>query len=165
VAGLVSRSDVTLVVVREKDLPDVALLRLLADLIPSVPVPVVVAHRPDLARQSGAAGVHLGWNSPSIQDAREILEPGALVGVSVHDVDEGRGRALDGADYLFLGPVRDSPKSHGAVPPIGFEPLRELARQVSIPVIAIGGLTPADEPAVLERGCAGWAAIRSFVVE
>ncbi|MAG56902.1 MAG: thiamine phosphate synthase [Planctomycetes bacterium] len=157
------RGAATAILLREKDLDDGVLFELARALVVHATVPVVLAHRPDLARDAGCAGVHLGWNSPSIQEARKFLEPGAVVGVSVHDVNEGVVSTAEGADYLFCGPVRPTPKAHGPVEPIGFSPLRELAARTSVPVVGIGGLTPADEEEVMATGAAGFAAIRAFV--
>lgn len=157
------RHSATLIVLREKDLDPRDLLPLATELVASASVPVVVAHRPEVARDAGAAGVHLGWSSPSIREARAVLNAGALVGVSVHDVDEGVERAREGADYLFMGPVSATPKS-GPATPIGLEPVRELAAQVEVPVVAIGGLGLDDLPRVRATGAAGIAAIRAFAI-
>jgi len=161
--ALVAQHGATSLVLREKDLSDERLLEIARDLVSRASVPVVVAHRPDVARDSGAAGVHLGWNSPSVSEARAMVGPSCVVGASVHDVGEGEERARDGADYLFLGPIRTSPKQGRDQPPLGFLPLREMAGRVDIPVVGIGGLTLEDEPAVLAAGAAGWAAIRAFL--
>ena len=151
----------TLIVLREKDLEAAALLPMAEELGSRSPIPVVVSHLPEVARAAGAAGVHLGWSSTSIKEARSSMNADALVGVSVHDVEEGVERASEGADYLFLGPVNTTPKPRTA-PPIGFEPIRQLASRVRIPVVAIGGLGFDDLARVREAGAAGLAAIRAF---
>lgn len=161
VADAARRHHATLIVVREKDLDDALLTEAVGAVLDRTDVPVVVAHRPEVAAETGAAGVHLGWTSGSVAEAREKLEPHALVGVSVHDVNEGLSRAADGADYLFLGPVQATPKSH-AVAPIGWAPIEELASRVSIPVVAIGGLGLQDLVSARAAGAAGIAAIRAF---
>ena len=161
VADASRRHQVTMIVVREKDLEIAALEELVEAVMARVHVPVIVAHRPEVARAVGAAGAHLGWSSPGIADTRRILEPGALIGVSVHGVDEGVQRADQGADYLFFGPVRETPKTTPRAA-IGFEPVAALASRVPIPVVAIGGLTSGDLPAARSAGAAGIAAIRSF---
>lgn len=155
------RHDATLVVLREKDLPADRLRALAEELVAKSPVPVVVAHRPEVARDARAAGVHLGWSSPGVGEAKAMLNADALVGVSVHDVDEGVERAREGADYLFMGPVETTPKTPPQ-PPIGLEPVRALAARVRIPVVAIGGLRFDDLSRVRATGAAGIAAIRAF---
>jgi thiamine-phosphate pyrophosphorylase len=151
----------TLIVLREKDLKPRQLLTLAKDLVASTSVPVVVAHCPDVARDAGAAGVHLGWSSPRVREARAVLNAGKLVGVSVHGVEEGVQRVREGADYLFMGPVNTTPKSR-PIAPLGLEPIRELVARVGVPVVAIGGLGPDDVPRVRSTGAAGIAAIRAF---
>ena len=86
-----------------------------------------------------------------------------LIGVSVHDVEEGVARAAEGADYLFMGPVSSTPKEH-PIPPIGLAPVGTLAERVSVPVVGIGGLGPDDLPGLRAAGASGVAAIRAFTL-
>lgn len=162
IARAVAAGGATAVVLREKDLERDALVRLARDVVTAAPVPVIIAHRPAAVAPAGAAGVHLGWTSPSVSEARAQIPGDARIGVSVHSVEEGLARAAEGADYLFFGPVRATPKPHGPVTPLGYDPVASLAAAVSIPVVAIGGLGPADDDAVRGTGAAGWAAIRAF---
>ena len=155
--------DATALLLREKDLTARELLALATDLKRLISCPLIVAHRPEVARAAGAAGVHLGWKSPSIAQARAQLPPNLIIGVSVHDQGEGCDRAADGADYLIFGPIRPTPSKEGLVEARGFKALEELARRVKIPVIAIGGLSASDEARVRACGAAGLAAIRSFM--
>jgi thiamine-phosphate pyrophosphorylase len=153
---------ITLVVVRELDLDPAEQVRVAKEIIARTGVPVLMARNPDLAREAGAAGVQLGWDSPTLSAARAALDPEAIVGVSVHSVDEGKA-ASAGADYLLLGPVLPTPKPHGLVFPVGFEAVRELAAATTTPVVAVGGLDLSREAEIRAAGAAGIAAIRAFM--
>lgn len=119
---------------------------------------VIVNDRVDVARIAGCAGVHLPSNGLPVSAARDLLASDQLVGRSTHSADEAR-RALDeGADYVFLGPVWSTP-SHPEAPALGPGALRELH---SLPVIAIGGVTPARARECRDAGAWGVAAISAL---
>lgn len=123
---------------------------------------LMVGQFPAVARQAGASGVHLGFGSVTVAEARATLGPGARVGRSVHTCAEATAAHEAGADYLLFGPILESPKPSHSRPPVGFDALAEVVAAVPIPVVAIGGLSVALEPRVLATGAAGWAAIRSL---
>lgn len=111
----------------------------------------VVNDRPDLAALSGAAGVHVGQDELSVADARRILGPGGIVGVSTHSIEQARQAVLDGADYIGVGPTFPSgTKRFDAFP--GLPLLRAVAAEISLPAFAIGGITEENLDAVLECG-------------
>jgi len=159
------RHGATVIILREKELESGPLSRLASDLVQASPIPVILAHRSDLALAAGVAGVHLGWTSPSVAVARQQVGPDLLIGVSVHGVEEARTRCGDSPDYLIFGPVRATPSKVGLVEPQGMGSLAEAVACSDVPVVAIGGLTASDEAAVQAAGAAGWAAIRAFVEE
>ena len=163
IAALAARHRATAVMLREKDLPARRLVELARGLVDRVPA-LIVAHRPEVARETGAAGVHLGWTSPSSPAARAVLHPDAWIGVSVHSVEEGVRRVAERPDYLVLGPIRATPSKAGRIEPLGFEALERLSRSVDVPVVGIGGLGLDDEQRVLATGASGLAAIRAFLV-
>src|SRR5216684_1788056 len=85
-----------------------------------------------------------------------------LIGASCHSLDAVRSVASGGADYLFFGPIFATPSKAGFGAPQGLERLAEVCRAVSIPVLAIGGITLANASACLAAGASGIAAIRLF---
>ena len=118
----------------------------------------MVNDRVDLARMAGADGVHLPERSLPIEAVRPLLSPGMLVGCSVHSADDAR-RAVDlGADYVFLGPIWETP-SHQGRPPLGLHALRGLD---AIRVVAIGGVTAERARECREAGAWGVAAISAL---
>jgi thiamine-phosphate pyrophosphorylase len=111
----------------------------------------IVNDRPDIARLAEADGVHLGQDDLSVRDARRILGPDALVGVSTHDPEQVRRAVRDGASYLGVGPVFPSgTKEFGAFP--GLEFVRAAAAATTLPAFAIGGVGVANVGQVVAAG-------------
>jgi len=128
---------------------------------------ILVNDRLDVALATGAGGVHLGEKSLPPQEARRLAnslgrESDFLIGVSCHSLDGAREAEEAGADYLFFGPVFSTPSKAAYGAPQGLERLAEVCRVVSIPVLAIGGITVEDSSACLSAGASGIAAIRLF---
>jgi thiamine-phosphate pyrophosphorylase len=130
-------------------------------------VRILVNDRVDVALSERSAGVHLGENSLPLPEAKRLASARAqardfLIGVSCHSVEAARVAASGGADYLFFGPVFATPSKAAYGAPQGLELLAEVCRAVSIPVLAIGGITVANASACLAAGVSGIAAIRLF---
>ncbi|HZT83214.1 MAG TPA: thiamine phosphate synthase, partial [Gemmataceae bacterium] len=99
----------------------------------------VVNDRPDIARLAEADGVHLGQDDLPVKEARRILGPGALVGVSTHDLGQLRQAIRDGASYVGVGPTFPSgTKQFGAL--AGLDYVRQAAAETSLPAFVIGGV-------------------------
>lgn len=116
---------------------------------------VLVNDRADVAVAAGADGVHL--RDGSFQRAAFA---GLIVSVAAHDVQTVR--ATSGADLILLAPIFDPISKDSTRPPLGLDTLREAAASVSIPVIALGGITRANARACMEAGAAGIAGISLF---
>ncbi len=111
----------------------------------------IINDRADIAAAAGADGVHLGQEDLSVKDARAILGPRKLIGVSTHSLEQARQAVLDGANYLGAGPTFPSTtKSFDKFP--GLDYLREVAREISLPTFAIGGINVDNLPQVLGTG-------------
>jgi len=119
---------------------------------------VLINDRIDLVPAARAAGVHLPGHGLPVAVARHLLGPSALIGRSVHDPVEARAAHEDGADYVFLGPIWDTP-SHPGMAGLGLAVIRE-ARPAR--VIAIGGITPERAAACRDAGAFGVAAISAL---
>ncbi len=120
---------------------------------------LIVNDRLDIALAIGAVGVQLGARDIAVADARR-LHPAWLIGRSVHSAAEAAAAQDSGADYLVLGPVFAT-ASHPGAPPLGLAVVRAVAR-LTIPIIAIGGITPERVGAVRAAGAWGVAAIRAL---
>ncbi len=117
----------------------------------------------ELARLSGAHGVHLGQEDEPIASAREMLGPGVVVGRSVSSVEETREAVREGADYLGVGTVYATPtkpEEAAAGPAL----LREISGvAVPVPWFAIGGVTLETAREVAEAGAPGFAVVRAVL--
>ncbi len=113
---------------------------------------LIVNDRPDVAALCDADGVHLGQEDLAVGEARRILGPGALVGVSTHAFEQARQAVLDGADYLGAGPVYPSGTKDFPEGCAGLDYLRQVAAEVTIPWFAIGGIAAENLAAVVETG-------------
>jgi thiamine-phosphate pyrophosphorylase len=147
--------------VRAKEAPARVLFeRVRALLAPGVKV--IVNTRADIAIAAGAAGVHLPGGSVAPSVLRAWTGPEFLIGVSCHSVAEVERAAAEGASYVFLSPIFDSPSKPGYGPALGLAPLAEACRRVRIPVLALGGVDEQRAAACVTAGAAGYAAISAF---
>jgi len=128
---------------------------------------ILVNDRLDIALTEHADGVHLGEKSLRPAEAKRLGNSrfegsDFLTGVSCHSLEAAKSAAEDGADYLFFGPVFATPSKAAFGSPQGLERLTAVCRAVSLPVLAIGGITLANASACLAAGASGIAAIRLF---
>ncbi len=128
---------------REKHLSDVQLLESAHKVrrwTSQAGILFIVNDRPDIARLVNADGVHLGQDDMPVMEARQILGPKLLIGVSTHTLDQVRQAVLDGASYIGVGPTFSSgTKNFAAFPGLDF--VREAMRETSLPAFAIGGIS------------------------
>jgi thiamine-phosphate pyrophosphorylase len=166
VVAAAARGGIGAVQLREKDLTARELYALgarLQEALAPYGVPLLVNDRLDVALALDAAGVHLAGHSLSTAQARRILGPHKLIGVSTHQVQEARQAALEGANFVVFGPVFATPSKLAYGPPQGLQLLSSVTRQVPIPVFAIGGIDHANLPQVLAGGAHGAAFIRAVL--
>jgi thiamine-phosphate pyrophosphorylase len=128
---------------------------------------VIVNDRVDVALAGGAAGVHLGATSAPAAEVIRWLRAGNapvdfMAGVSCHELGEAIAAEKAGANYIFFGPIFETPSKKAFGSPQGTAKLAEICSRVHIPVLAIGGITQGNAPSCLRAGAAGIAAIRMF---
>jgi thiamine-phosphate diphosphorylase len=121
---------------------------------------LVINDRLDVALAACARGVQLTSRSMSIADARRCA-PSIALGASVHAVEEAVAAHKGGASWVVAGHVLDTPSHPGEIGR-GVEFIREIARAIAIPCIAIGGIRPEHVPALRAAGAGGVAAIRGI---
>ena len=125
----------------------------------------IVNDRLDVALAAGADGVHLGPDDLPVKDVRRVADARSgvadtfIVGYSTDTTDEAARAEAEGADYLGVGAVYATANKSDAGDVIGLEGLRRVVKAVSIPVVAIGGITPERAPAVAKTGACGSATI------
>lgn len=154
---------IDLVQLRERDLEAAVLCALAARVVARAPKVsrIVVNDRADVARAADAHGVHLRADGPSAAVVRMLGPVGWLIGRSVHSVEEAR-QAGD-ADYLLFGTVFESFSKGPDAPVAGADALREAVAVSAVPLLAIGGITPARVAACRAAGAVGVAAIGAFL--
>lgn len=127
---------------------------------------VFINDRLDVVLAVGAAGVHLGEKSLPVEEVaawrRSADRMEFRIGVSCHSLESARAAERGGADYIFFGPVFETPSKAAFGRPRGAERLREICAAVKIPVLAIGGVNLENARACITAGAAGIAAIRLF---
>ena len=150
---------------REKGLPDRVVLRRARELriiTARARVPLIMNDRPDLARLAAADGVHLGQEDVSVRDARRIIGPNALIGVSTHEPAQVEAAVRDGANYLGVGPVFPSgTKEFDALAGLAF--VGTVAESTRLPWFAIGGIGPENLDDVIGAG-AGRVAVSGAIL-
>jgi thiamine-phosphate pyrophosphorylase len=124
---------------------------------------LLVNDRADVSQAAGADGVHLTAQSLEAEIIRRAFGPDFLIGVSTHTLSEALSSRDGGADFIVFGPVFDTPTKRAYGAPLGIESLRQAAQTLApFPVIALGGITRENAPAVLRAGAGGIAAIQLF---
>ena len=155
---------VNVVQVREKDLPAAELLGLAQRLrqIVGGRALLLVNDRVDVALAAGAHGVELGDGGLPTEVARQ-LAPDLLIGRSVHDVAHAAEAVAEGADLLVVGTMFAS-RSHPGLAPAGPSLLRKVAALTTVPLVGIGGITPANATQLIAAGASGVAAISAITL-
>lgn len=126
----------------------------------------IVNDHVDVAILAGADGVHLGLNDLRANEARKIVPPGMIIGITAYTRDDPARAAGDGADYIAVGPVYDTVYKSGAgdvtLRGSGVEVVSRAREAVALPIVAIGGIIPAGAGAVISAG-ADAVAVTSYL--
>ena len=126
---------------------------------------VIVNNRVDIAKLVGTTGVHLGQNDLTVDTARQLLGPQALVGLSTHNLQELESSAAEMVSYVAVGPVFDTNTKDTKCAAVGLDLVSAAAAQEpGRPVVAIGGITLESAPAVLEAGASSVAVISDLLL-
>ena len=153
------RGGVTLVQLREKDLPQPDFIREAAQataLCHRYGIPLIVNDSLEVALESGADGVHVGIEDQPVAEIRRRVGKGFLIGATAKTVEQARAAQAAGADYLGVGAVFPSPTKKNAIR-ITTQQLREICSSVAIPCVAIGGISRENLPTLAGGGMAGFA--------
>ncbi|MES9994633.1 thiamine phosphate synthase [Desulfovibrio aminophilus] len=165
VVGRATRAGATVVQVREKSCQTrefVELARALKTLLDSLGLPLIINDRVDVALAVGAAGVHVGQKDMAASDARALLGPDRILGLSVNTFEEARvAESLD-VDYLGVGPVFPTATKADAGPVFGVDNLARLRAATRRPLVAIGGIGATNAEAVAAAGADGLAVVSAI---
>lgn len=163
IVGAAARGGLGAVQLREKDLAPLALLNEAELLMQALgDTPLIVNGEIEVARAAGAAGVHLPGAAGSVAATRAQLGSSALIGRSVHSLDEACAAEAEGVDYVILGTIFATESKPGRAP-AGLRLVRAVARALTIPVIAIGGIGEGNAAATLDAGAWGIAVMSGIL--
>ena len=160
------KGGVPAVQLREKDLETRKLLSMaysLRELTSGYKAKLFINDRVDIALAVGADGVHLGGDSLPAFAARKAAGEALLIGVSAHSIAEAKKAGEEGADFVTLGPIFETPSKMKYGKPLGPELLSEARRKIAVPVFAIGGIKKERVGSVLEAGATGMALISAIL--
>ncbi len=155
---------VTMVQLREKDLSGGELLKLAEAIERKISgrALFIINDRIDVALAVNADGVHLGESAMPVAMARRLLGPGKLVGRSVHSLHGARNAEAEGAAYLIAGTIYETRSKPGKLPE-GLALLKEIAGNLGIPCLGIGGVTAQNAQALIEAGAYGAAVVSGLL--
>lgn len=166
VLSLALQAGVRAIQLREKDLDTVEVYRLGERLLPltrQAGAVLIVNDRMDVAMALGADGVHLTRKSLPPQEARALVGPGMLLGVSCHSLSDVREAAEGGVDFVVLGPVYATPSKAPYGPPLTPAVLSQARAACGVPILAIGGITASCVRDVVRAGVDGVAVISAIL--
>lgn len=156
---------VTIVQLRDKHADDSTLTSVAAELVRRLApagVPLIVNDRPAVALAAGATGVHVGQSDASAAQARALLGPGAIVGLSVTAASEIATVDAGVVDYVGLGPVFATPTKADAAPALGLAAMRDIGASLPVPYVAIGGIDATNAAAIIAAGASGVAVVSAI---
>ena len=166
VVDLLARGGARLIQLRAKALTDrerLALARAAVAAAHASGARLVVNDRADVARIAGADGLHVGQDDLSPDDARAVIGPAMLLGVSTHGLAQLEAAASSPVDYVAIGPVFATRTKDDPDPVVGLEMVRRARAIVSRPLVAIGGITRANARQVIEAGADGVAVVSDLL--
>lgn len=158
------KGGVTIVQLREKHLPREEFLAeaiQLRELCHRYQVPLIINDNVEVALESGADGVHVGARDASVAEIRRRVGTDFIIGATAKTVEQARAAQVAGADYLGVGAVFPSPTKANAIRITG-EQFKEICASVSIPAVAIGGISLQNAVELQGGGMAGIAVVSAI---
>ncbi len=156
---------VTVVQLRDPEAKTRALVeeaRALLALLRPAGIPFIVNDRVDVALAVDADGVHVGQNDMTAADARRLIGPRRILGLSITGVADLDGVDPAAVDYLGVGPIYASPTKPDAAPPMALGGLRTIAARTRLPIVAIGGLHAGNAEEAVAAGADGIAVVSAI---
>ncbi|MDB5600512.1 MAG: thiE 1 [Xanthobacteraceae bacterium] len=169
-AGLVASGGATLIQLRDKHgdtRRQIETAKAIKAALGDSGVPLVINDRVDVALAAQADGVHVGQDDMSVAEARSILGPGAIIGLSIKTLAEAEAAPVELLDYVGVGGVYATTSKDNPNKPIGLDGLRAIVdifhrRAPGLPVVAIAGITAGNAADVVAAGADGVAVISAL---
>ena len=146
---------VSTIQLREKDLGETEFIKLahpISKLCRAYSARLFINSRIQVAMELQADGIHLPGDSASVREVIQKMEGRFIIGCSVHTLNEGKTREIEGADFITYSPIYPTASKPGYGPAVGLDNLQKVTEEVQIPVFALGGITPER---ISECRCAG----------
>lgn len=139
---------------REKTMPDSEFLSLAKEfkkMTSQAKVLFIVNDRSEIANKVDADGLHIGQTDVNIRTARKIIGYEKILGISTHNILQARKAQAAGADYISVGPIFYT-ATKGYEPPVGIHYLKQVKKEITIPIVAIGAINLQNLNAILNAG-------------
>jgi thiamine-phosphate pyrophosphorylase len=135
----------------------------LAPVIQAAAGMLIINDRCDVALAVGADGVHLGQEDLPVAEARALMGPQRIIGISTHTLAQALEAEAQGADYLGFGPIFPTSTKSNPEPVVGIERLREVRARVRLPIVAIGGINAGNIRMVADAGSEAPAVLSAVI--
>lgn len=161
------RGGVTTVQLREKECDTrefVELGRAVHDLLRQADIPLIINDRADIAQVIGAEGLHIGQHDMGYADARRLLGPEAIIGLSIENEEQAQQCLFfSGLDYIGASPVFTTPTKTDTAPALGLDSVRRLRQLIGpLPIVAIGGINSSNIQDIIHAGADGIAVVSAI---
>jgi thiamine-phosphate pyrophosphorylase len=166
IAEICVKKNIRYLQLREKDIDDRELLQIardIANITKNSETKFIINDRVDICMLSGADGIHLGQDDISFTDAKKILPPDKIIGLSTHNIAQASAALTLKPDYIGFGPIYATPTQRKPDPVVGCELLSQVLLMVDIPVIAIGGIDDTNIHNVINAGAKHICLVRFFM--
>lgn len=128
-----------------------SMARELAPICRAAGIPFIINDHPELVRDAGADGAHVGQDDLTVAEARQLAGPEAIIGKSTHSLPQAIAAAGESPDYIGFGPLFATPTKPDYTP-IGTKLIQEAHQTLTLPIFCIGGIKLSNLPAVLAAG-------------
>ncbi|MED1601230.1 thiamine phosphate synthase [Alkalihalophilus marmarensis] len=115
-------------------------------------VTFIVNDHIDVALAVDADGIHVGQDDLPLAEARKVMGPDKIIGISTHKIEEARAAEAGGADYIGVGPIFETKSKEDVVDPVTTQYIQQVANEITIPFVAIGGIKLHNVDQVLAAG-------------
>lgn len=137
--------------------------RALRELTKKYDVTFIVNDHIDVALSVDADGIHLGQDDLPLVEARKIVGPNKIIGISTHAIEEAREAERNGADYIGVGPIFATNSKEDVTDPVSTNYIKQVVQEITIPFVAIGGIKLHNVDEVLQAGATRICAISEIV--
>jgi thiamine-phosphate pyrophosphorylase len=161
-AQIMVEAGVRFIQLRMKNTPHQSVLSTAAALRKIIPpgIPFIINDDPEIASEVGADGVHLGQGDMPYDEARGILGPKAIIGLSTHNAEQTQKACSHRPDYIGVGPVYETPTKTIPDPVIGILGMQEMLKISTVPAVALGGIDLSNAKNVIAAGARNLCAVR-----